>query len=94
MGCVEALKYEILLRHCSFKEAGDYIRTHCSECYEVPPGFKLFDVYIIGVPPVLVGIDDDTILFPYTKPCHGTFLLKVEGRGEENKIRAQGKRCR
>jgi hypothetical protein len=93
MGCVETLKYEILLRHCSFRESAAYIRKTCGECYEVQPGFKLFDVYIIGIPPVLVGIDGDAIVFPYTKPCHGTFLLRMRGDGEIERVRKLAKRC-
>ena len=49
---------------------------------EVEPRYKLFDVYLIGVPPILVGVEDDHVIFPYVKPCCGTFVLKME-RGEE-----------
>ena len=92
MGCLEKLKYEIIERHVSFKEAAAYVKTHCREYYEVPPGFRLYDIHIIGVPPVLIGIGEDaTIIFPYTKPCHGTFLLKMEGGSEIARIRKEGK---
>jgi hypothetical protein len=92
MGCLEALKYEILLKQCSFREASDFIRKTADEIYEVRPGFKIFDVHIIGIPPVIVGIDGDFIIFPYTKPCHGTFLLRVRGDGEIARVRSRGKR--
>ena len=94
MGCVEKLNYEILLRHCSFREAAEYIRRNFPERYEVPPGFSIFDVHIIGVPPILVGIDGADIVFPFTKPCHGTFLLRVAGGEEIERLRARGKRVR
>jgi hypothetical protein len=94
MGCVEKLNYEVILRYCSFREAAEYIRQNTTEYYEVPPGFKIFDVHIIGVPPILVGIEGTDIIFPFTKPCHGTFLLKVRGDGEIESLRARGKRVR
>lgn len=86
------MKYEILLRHCSFKEIAQFIRKHCSEYYEVPPGYKLFNIHIIGIPPILVGVDDNLLIFPYTKPCHGTFLLRVVGNSELEILRKKGKR--
>ncbi len=94
MGCVEKMNYEVLLRHCSFREAAEYIRQHTPECYEVPPGFKIFDVHIIGVPPILVGIEGEDIIFPFTKPCHGTFLLRVRGGEEIENLRTRGKKVR
>jgi hypothetical protein len=87
MGCIESLQYEILLRGVSFRECREYIRNHFKETLEVPPGFKIFDTHIIGVPPVAVGLDGEYVVFPYTKPCHGTFLLKVEDRTEAERLR-------
>ena len=83
MGCLEALPYEVILSRASFKECREYIRRHYREHYEVKPGYKIFDVYIIGVPPILVGVEGDDVIFPYTKPCHGTFLVLVHGGKEE-----------
>ncbi|HNX17815.1 MAG TPA: DUF1894 domain-containing protein [Methanoregula sp.] len=88
MGCVEALSYEILIRNASFKESRDYIRKNFSESIDVDPGFKVFDVYVIGVPPIAIGLDGDFVIFPYTKPCHGTFLLRVEDATEAGRLRA------
>ncbi|MDD1647435.1 MAG: DUF1894 domain-containing protein, partial [Methanomicrobiales archaeon] len=28
------------------------------------------------------------VVFPYTKPCHGTFLLRIEGPQEIARLRA------
>jgi hypothetical protein len=88
MGCVESMNYEILLRDGSFKECRDYIKQHFAEFIEVLPGFKLLDIALIGVPPVAIGLDRDFIIFPYTKPCHGTFLLRVEDTAEAARLRA------
>ncbi|MDO5843652.1 MAG: DUF1894 domain-containing protein [Methanocorpusculum sp.] len=78
MGCLENMKYEILARNCSFKEARELIRENSSEVYEVPVGFKLLDKVIIGIPPILVGIKDNKLIYTYTKPCHGTFIVVVD----------------
>ena len=88
MGCIEELKYETVLSHASFRECRDYVKEHFSERYEVEPGYKIFDSYIIGLPPIIIGIDGDTVVFPYTKPCHGTFLLRIESPEEIARLRA------
>ncbi|RXE57316.1 hypothetical protein ABH15_04240 [Methanoculleus taiwanensis] len=88
-GCLEAMKPDILLSRCSFMEAREYVKKHIREHYEVEPGYKIFDVHLIGVPPLLVGIDGDDVIFPYTKPCHGTFVVKVPGGDEIARLRAR-----
>jgi hypothetical protein len=87
MGCIESLPYEVILRGASFKECRDYIRNHFKESIEVKPGFKVFDTHIIGVPPISVALDGDFVIFPFTKPCHGTFLLRVEDKAEADRLR-------
>lgn len=87
MGCVEAMNYEIILRDKSFTECRNYIKEHYPEYIDVQPGFKLLDIHLIGIPPVAIGLDRDFIIFPYTKPCHGTFLLRVEDTAEAARLR-------
>jgi hypothetical protein len=86
MGCIELMDYEILLSRISFKEGRDYIQKHFKDIYEVEPGYKMFDVYLIGVPPILVATEDNYVIFPYIKPCHGTFILKIEGAEEVERL--------
>ena len=88
MGCVEEMNYEILLRDASFKESRAYIKEHFPEYIDVQPGFKVFDIHVIGIPPIAIGLDHDFIIFPYTKPCHGTFLLRVEDTEEAARLKA------
>ena len=79
MGCIENLQYEMILPlGASFKECREYVKKNFREFWYVDPGYKLFDEYIIGLPPIALGIDGAKIVFPYTKPCHGTYLLAVE----------------
>lgn len=88
MGCLEALKPEIILSGSSFREAREYIKKNVREYHEVEPGYKIFDVHIIGVAPLYVGVEGDHVIFPYTKPCHGTFVVKVPGGEEIARLRA------
>jgi len=39
------------------------------------------------VPPLYVGIEGENIVFPYTKPCHGTFVVKIPGSDEIARLR-------
>lgn len=89
MGCIELMDYTILLSNISFKESREYIKVKGTfkEVYEVEPGYKLFDVYLIGVSPIFVGVEDGNVIFPYVKPCHGTFVLKIEGEEEVDRLR-------
>jgi hypothetical protein len=87
VGCIESLKYEIILRDASFRECREYIRANYKEYVDVEPGFKIFDKHIIGVPPISIGFEGDVIIFPFTKPCYGTFLMKVEDHDEAERIR-------
>ncbi len=91
MGCIEKLKYEVIDKYISFKEAADYIGKNCAEVYEVKPGYKIFDKAMIGIPPVRIGIDGDVVTFPFTKPCYGTFLLRVSDPVEADLIRKNAK---
>lgn len=90
MGCIEQLKYEILLSKARFKECSAFISSNYDEYYQVQPGYRMMNAFIIGVPPIYVAVDGDNIIFPYTKPCHGTFLLKIESPEEVEKIKTTG----
>ena len=92
MGCLDRLPYEVILRNSSFSECREYIRKNYREIYTVSPGFKIFDVHIIGVPPVTLALDGNIVIFPFTKPCHGTFLVKVESEEEAVKLRKRLKK--
>jgi hypothetical protein len=70
MGCVESMNYEIVLRDASFKESREYIRSNFKEYIDVQPGFKIFDVYVIGLPPIAIGLDGDFVIF-MERSCSG-----------------------
>jgi len=91
MGCLESLPYEVILSKISFKEAREYLARY-KEKYDVEPGYKLFEVRVIGVPPIRVAVDGDALLFPFTKPCHGTFLIRVPEAVDEIAKLREGKK--
>jgi hypothetical protein len=95
MSCIEQMKYTILLERISFKEAREYIEKNSDDVYYVSPGYKIFkDYYIIGVPPIAVGAKGNALIFPYTKPCHGSFVLSIENEDsikEINRLRETDK---
>ena len=88
MSCVEQMKYKLHLERTSFKEAREYIEKNSDEVYYVDPGYKLFkDYYIIGVPPVAIGVRGTEMLFTYVKPCHGTFVMGIDSEEEIARLR-------
>jgi hypothetical protein len=82
MSCIENLPHEVLNSYISIKESRDIIEREYPIVYHINPGFKILGNSLIGTPPIAIGVDGDCIIFPYTKPCHGTFLLKVNSAEE------------
>jgi len=95
MSCIEQMKYTIHLQKTSFKEAREYIEKNSDEVYYVSPGYKIFkDYYIIGIPPIAMGAKGNALIFPYTKPCHGSFVLSIDNEDsikEIDRLRETGK---
>ena len=52
MGCIESLKYEMILSGASFKECLEFVEKNVPEVWYVDPGYKIFDGYLIGLPPI------------------------------------------
>lgn len=90
MGCIELMDYTLLLSHTSFKEGREFIKVNFKEVYAVEPGYKIFDVYLIGLSPIVIGVEDDCVIFPYVKPCHGTFVIRIESDEEVESLRSAG----
>ncbi len=69
MSCVEQMKYKLYLERTSFKDAREYIEKNSEEVYYVDPGYKIFkDYYIIGVPPVAMGVGERRCSSPMSSP--------------------------
>ncbi len=95
MSCIEQMKYEILMEKKTFKESREFIEKNSDEVYYVPPGYKIFNnYYVIGIPPIALGIKGNALIFTYTKPCYGTFVLSIDSedsRKEIHRLREVGK---
>ncbi len=81
------MNYEILLPSSSFKECAEYIKKNFKEIHYVQAGYKIFNNYLIGIPPIPIGVDNEYIIIPYVKPCHGCFVLRIAGKEEVLKLR-------
>ena len=93
MSCIEQMKYRLYLERTSFKDAREYIEKNSEEVYYVDPGYKIFkDYYIIGVPPVAMGVRGTEMLFTYVKPCHGTFVMGIDSEEEIARLRENEKK--
>jgi hypothetical protein len=87
MSCIEQKKYKILLEKTTFKDSREYIEKNSDEVYYVPPGYKIFNnFYVIGIPPIALGTKGNSLLFTYTKPCHGTFVLTIDDEESKKEI--------
>jgi hypothetical protein len=85
MSCIDKYNYEILFKG-SFKECAKFIRENCKNIKEVNPGEEVIEgVMLIGIPPIPIGYEDNYLIIPYTKPCYGTFVLKVKIEEEKDK---------
>jgi hypothetical protein len=87
MSCIEQKKYKILLEKTTFKDSREYIEKNSDEVHYVSPGYKIFtNYYVIGIPPIALGAKGNALLFTYTKPCHGTFVLTIDDEESKNEI--------
>ncbi|MDQ1255390.1 MAG: hypothetical protein QG646_4676 [Euryarchaeota archaeon] len=84
--------FEILLKHKTLKECGSFIKDYVEEMYLVPGGYKVKkDITLLGTTSP-VGFLGGDIIFQYTKPCFGFFVLKLPDEAEEiRRLREQYK---
>ncbi|MDK2790542.1 MAG: hypothetical protein PWP15_1049 [Methanothermococcus sp.] len=77
MSCIDNYNYEILFNG-SFKECAEYIKKNYKNIRELNAGEEIVEgVMLIGIPPIPVGYDENYVVFPYTKPCYGSYVLRV-----------------
>ncbi|WP_423793256.1 DUF1894 domain-containing protein [Methanocaldococcus indicus] len=77
MACIDKLNYEILYKG-GFKDCAEYIRKNFKNIVEKKAGDEIIEgIFLIGISPIPVAYEDNYIIFPYTKPCYGTFVLKI-----------------
>ena len=87
MGCIDELDYEILLSSGTIKECADYIKKNFKEIYYVHQGYMIFNTYLIGMNPIPVAVENDYVIMPYVKPCHGSFVMRIKKKEEVETLR-------
>ena len=92
MGCVEELPYEVVLSRASFAECRAYVEKHCPRYCHVDPGFTALREAHHRRPADRDRGRRRRRLFPYTKPCYGTFLLRIEDAAEAARLAPRLKR--
>ena len=83
MACINDIQYEILLSGATLGECEKFIRKNCDEVYHVNGGYKICDVPLMGSKPIPIGVKGSTMLFVFTKPCFGLFVLKIKDANAE-----------
>jgi hypothetical protein len=85
MACLNDFDYDVLLSHQTYAESEKFIRERYWETYYVEPGFTVLGLRLLGADHVPVAIEDNTdnIILPYTKPCMGTFVVRIKHAKEE-----------
>ncbi len=87
MACLDEFEYETLLKGVSFKEARRFIEQNSEEVYYVEPGYKIFGkCYLIGSPPIPLGVNGDDLLIPLVKPRFGTLVIKISSEDETRRL--------
>lgn len=85
--CVNNLSGKVLLQDATPDQVNDYVRKHCKEYYEMPPGFVFRDIRMLLRTPMLVGLQvrKQRVLLPFTKPCpgYGTMLYEVAAKATD-----------
>ncbi len=92
MACLRGYKYEIILKNTTLKECEDFIKGLSEDVYLVPGGYKVKDFILLGIT-APVGFSGNDIIFQFTKPCFGFFVLRLNNEAEEvKKLRNQYKK--
>lgn len=88
------IKHEILLERATFGEARGFIEKNSDEIYYVSPGYRLFqDCYLVGVPPIALGIKGSDLIFPLVRPRLGTSVIRVRAEEEVEKLKEAGRKA-
>ncbi len=89
MVCLSELEFEILLRNTTLKDCEKTVKANSEEAYLVPGGYKVKGFTLLGKSSP-VGFSGNDIIFQYTKPCFGFFVLRLKNESEEvKKLKAQ-----
>jgi len=91
---IDKIKHEVLLERATFREARGFIEKNSDEVYHVLPGYRLFhDCYLVGVPPIAMGIKGSDLIFPLVRPRLGTFVIRARAEEEIRRLKEMGLRA-
>ena len=91
---LDEIEHEILLERATFREARGFIEKNSDEVYHVLPGYRLFhDCYLVGVPPIAMGIKGSDLIFPLVRPRLGTFVIRARAEEEIRRLKEMGLRA-
>jgi len=85
MACINEVPHEILLSGATLGQCEAFIRKNSDEVYHVSGGYKICGVPLMGSRPIPIGVKGSELLFLYTKPCFGLFVLKIKDADDEIK---------
>jgi|GEM_PF-341071 len=92
MVCLSEYDYEVLLKNTTIKECESFIIKNSEEVYLVPGGYKVKELLLMGTA-ASVGFSGNDIIFQFTKPCFGLFVVKLKNETEEiERLRNQYKK--
>ncbi len=84
---MDEFENEILLKGVSFKEARKFIEERSEKLFYVEPGYKIFQkCYLIGVPPIPLGVKGSDLIIPLVRPRLGTSVIKIRAEDEIKKL--------
>jgi len=85
MACLNDYDYDILLSHTTYAMGEKFILAKYWETYYVEPGYTVLGLRILGSEYVPIAVEDNTnnLVLPYTKPCMGTFVVRIKNVPEE-----------
>ncbi|AAM01626.1 DUF1894 domain-containing protein [Methanopyrus kandleri] len=82
--CLEEREYEILMARRPFDDCARYIESKFGNIVKLQPGEEILPgLRAIGYGKIPVAYGDEWIVLPITKPCHGSFVVKIEVSAEE-----------
>ncbi len=90
---IDKIKHEVLLERATFMESREFIEKNSDEVFYVSPGYRIFqDCYLVGVPPIALGIKDSDLIFPLVRPHLGTFVIRAMAEEEVEKLKVVGRK--
>ncbi|MGP8321159.1 MAG: DUF1894 domain-containing protein [Methanosarcinaceae archaeon] len=83
MSCINEITDEIMLSNATPKQCEDFVKKNTDEMFNVPAGYKVRGVALMGKNTIPVGISGSDIIFQFVKPCRGFYVLKIKDAQDE-----------